>query len=262
MKGKLTFLGTGTSQGVPLPACSCYVCQSQEPKDHRLRSSVLVEVAEHTICIDTGPDFRYQMLREKVMKLDAILYTHEHRDHVGGLDDVRAFNYIHAQAMPLYAPSEVIKALHQSYAYIFNSNYPGIPKVSLCEIDETPFSINDIHITPILVWHHKLRVFGYRMGDLAYITDAKTVPESSRKLIRDIPILIINCLHESPHISHFNLEEALAFIDDIRPKRTYLTHISHLFGTHEEIQSKLPHTVEAAFDGLSILFNPEMSDYS
>jgi len=256
VNGKLTFLGTGTSQGIPLPACSCYVCQSTLPKDNRLRSSVLINVGQQTICIDTGPDFRYQMLREKVKNLSAILFTHEHRDHVGGLDDVRAFNYINNKAMPLYAPEEVIQALKESYAYIFSSSYPGIPKVSLCEINESPFIIEGIRITPVPVWHHKLRVFGYRIGDLAYITDAKTVPESSRKLIRNVPILIINCLHESPHISHFNLQEALAFIDDIRPKQTYLTHISHLFGTHVEIQSKLPNSVDVAYDGLSIIFNP------
>jgi len=255
MKGKLTFLGTGTSQGVPMPVCSCHVCQSPDKKDKRLRSSVLLEIQEFTYCIDSGPDFRYQMLREQVRHLNAILYTHEHRDHIAGLDDVRAFNYIHDQAMPLYGPKEVVAALHQSYSYIFKGNYPGIPKVTVHEIDEAPFVIDGFTFTPIPVWHHAMRVFGYRIGDLAYITDAKTIPESSRALIRGIPTLIINCLHESHHISHFNLEEALAFIDDIKPQQTYLTHISHLFGTHDEISAKLPSGVKPAFDGLSVEFN-------
>lgn len=256
MTGTFTFLGTGTSQGVPMPACNCHVCHSNDPRDNRLRSSGLIRLENFTLCIDAGPDFRYQMLREKVNTLDAIVFTHEHRDHIAGIDDVRAYNYINNQVMPLYAPKEVLDALHQSYPYIFNSNYPGIPRVVLNEISEDPFNIDALTLTPIPVWHHNLRVFGYRFGDLAYITDAKTVPESSRQLIRNIPTLIINCLHESPHISHFNLSEALAFIDDINPGVSYLTHISHLFGTHEEISLKLPPNVHAAYDGLQLGFNP------
>lgn len=256
MTGTFTFLGTGTSQGVPMPACRCHVCKSTNPKDNRLRSSGLIRLGNYTLSIDAGPDFRYQMLRENVSSLDAILFTHEHRDHIAGVDDVRAYNYINNQVMPLYAPSEVVRALHESYAYIFNSSYPGIPKVALHEITEQSFTLKELNVIPIPVFHHKLRVFGYRFGDLAYITDAKTVPETSRELIRNIPTLIINCLHEAKHISHFNLEEALAFIEDIKPERTFLTHISHLFGTHEEIQSKLPPQVYAAFDGLTLSFNP------
>lgn len=254
MTGRLTFLGTGTSQGIPIPACSCRVCQSEDSRDQRLRSSVLLEMADLTLIIDTGPDFRQQMLREKVRSLDAILYTHEHRDHISGLDDIRAYNYQGGGAIPVYAPKEVLRALRQSYHYIFESNYPGIPKIAVTEIDEQPFVVEGIRITPIPVLHYKLPVFGYRVGNLAYITDAKTVPESSRALIRGIDTLVINCLHESPHISHFNLEEALEFIADIQPKITYLTHISHLFGPHAEISSKLPERVFAAFDGLRVDF--------
>lgn len=257
MTGKLTFLGTGTSQGIPIPACSCAVCTSPHPKDNRLRSSVLIEVNEKTLCIDTGPDFRQQMLRERVKNLDAILYTHEHRDHISGLDDIRAYNYAAMRPIPLYAPSEVVEALHRSYHYIFNSNYPGIPKVILHEIDEAPLTLFGLPITPIPVYHYELRVFGYRLGNIAYITDAKTVPESSRELIRGVDTLIINCLHESPHISHFNLEEALQFIEDIGPSQSYLTHISHLFGSHDEINAKLPAHVFAAYDGLRLDFHIE-----
>lgn len=254
MKGRLTFLGTGTSQGIPIPACKCEVCKSPEPKDQRLRSSVLIELNNKTLCIDTGPDFRQQMLRAEVDALDAILYTHEHRDHISGLDDIRAYNYQIQGAIPIYAPSEVIQALHESYSYIFRNDYPGIPKVKVLEIDEKPFTVEGIPITPVPVLHYRLRVFGYKMGNIAYVTDAKTVPESSRSLLRGVDTLIINCLHESPHISHFNLEEALAFIEDIQPKNAYLTHISHQFGTHTEIQKKLPSNVFAAYDGLQLPF--------
>jgi len=254
MIGRLTFLGTGTSQGIPIPACKCEVCKSSEPKDQRLRSSVLLEIKDTTLCVDTGPDFRQQMLRAEVEALDAILYTHEHRDHISGLDDIRAYNYQIQGAIPIYAPSEVIEALHQSYSYIFKSNYPGIPKVNVIEIDEASFEVEGIPITPIPVLHYKMRVFGYRVGNMAYVTDAKTVPEASRSLLRGVDTLIINCLHESPHISHFNLEEALAFIEDIQPKNAYLTHISHQFGVHSKIQGKLPSNVFAAFDGLQLPF--------
>lgn len=254
MRGTLTFLGTGTSQGIPIPGCNCIVCTSKNPKDNRLRSSVLIQVGEQTFCIDSGPDFRYQMLREKVHELNAILYTHEHRDHIAGLDDVRGYNYIQNSNMPLYAPKEVVKALHESFSYIFQGNYPGIPKVEIIEIDEAPFEISGVNFVPIPVMHQNLRVFGYRVGNLAYLTDAKTVFESSRALIRGIDTLVINCLHESAHPSHFNLQEALEFIEDIKPNKAFLTHISHLFGPHDGIIKKLPFNVFPAFDGLKLPF--------
>lgn len=257
MNGVLTFLGTGTSQGIPIITCNCKVCSSHDVKDKRLRSSVLIQYEHLTLCIDTGPDFRFQMLREKVQNLDAVLYTHEHRDHTAGLDDVRAFNYTHNLEMPLYAPREVVLALKDGFKYIFESDYPGIPKVKLIEIDESPFYISDVFIEPIIVWHHELRVFGYRFGDLAYITDAKTVPDESKNKLKGLKTLIINCLHETRHVSHFNLEEALDFIQEIQPESAYLTHISHQFGTHKEILSKLPPNVFPAHDGLTLNFHLE-----
>jgi phosphoribosyl 1,2-cyclic phosphate phosphodiesterase len=255
MTGTLTFLGTGTSQGIPMPVCRCSVCQSDNPKDKRLRSSVLIQIQGKTFCIDSGPDFRYQMLREKVSALDAIIYTHEHRDHIAGLDDVRAFNYLQQKRMPLYAPREVVLALQESFSYIFKGNYPGIPQVEVIEIQEDPFSVLSIPFIPIPAMHQNLRVFGYRIGNLAYLTDAKTVPEPSRTLLKGLDTLVINCLHESPHPSHFNLEEALVFIEAIQPKKTYLTHLSHLFGKHEDIVTKLPSNVLPAYDGLKLPFN-------
>lgn len=254
MTGILTFLGTGTSQGVPLLACQCEVCLSTDPKDKRLRTSALIAIGNRKICIDSGPDFRMQMLREGISDLDAIVFTHAHRDHISGLDDVRAYNYKHDRAMPIYAEAEVIHAIKSNFSYIFESDYPGIPKLDIREITDAPFEIFEIPFQPIPVMHLELLVFGYRVGNLAYITDAKTVPYASKKGLAQLDTLIINCLHEPSHVSHFNLEEALAFIAEIKPKRTYLTHMSHLFGKHPDILAKLPANVFPAYDGLQINF--------
>lgn len=254
MTGTLTFLGTGTSQGVPMLGCECLVCKSSDSKDKRLRTSALLEIGKHTICIDSGPDFRYQLLRADCKNLDAIIFTHSHRDHIAGIDDVRAYNHKQHKPMPIYGAEEVIDALARDYAYIFNSNYPGIPKLDVKMIDENPFYFEDLKITPIPVFHFTMPVFGYRIGQLAYITDAKTVPESSRKLLKDLDVLVVNCLHEYPHISHFNLEEALKFVEDIQPKTTYLTHMSHLIGLHEELIHNLPPNIIPAHDTLKIEF--------
>jgi phosphoribosyl 1,2-cyclic phosphate phosphodiesterase len=256
MKGQITILGSGTSQGVPVIACECEVCSSNDPRDYRTRSSILVEFNGENYVVDAGPDFRNQMLREKVKSLKGVLFTHEHKDHVAGLDDVRPFNYREGRDMEVYAGKRVQEALKREYHYIFaTERYPGIPKISLFELKNEPFVLpNNLPVLPIEVLHYKLPVFGFRFGDLTYITDAKTVSEEERKKIYGSKILIVNCLHHSPHISHFNLEEALRFIEDISPEKAYLTHISHLFGKHTSILKELPENVEVAYDGLKLPF--------
>lgn len=256
MIGKVRILGSGTSQGIPMIACDCDVCQSTDPRDRRLRSSILLELYGLNYCIDAGPDFRYQLLREKVKHLEGILFTHEHKDHVAGLDDVRAFNYFSQKPMNIYCSKNVETALHREFHYVFNEkNYPGIPKINLIPIDKNPFNLDGIEVIPIEVMHYKLPVLGFRIGSFAYITDAKTVAEEEKNKLKNVDILIINALHKFPHISHFNLEEALAFIDEIKPKKAYLTHISHLFGKHEEILKELPKHVSLLYDGLSFEFS-------
>ena len=256
MNGKVRILGSGTSQGIPMIACDCDVCQSTDPRDRRLRSSILLELNGLNYCIDAGPDFRYQLLREKVKHLEGILFTHEHKDHVAGLDDVRAFNYFSQKPMNIYCSKNVETALHREFHYVFNEkNYPGIPKINLIPIDKNPFNLDGIEVIPIEVMHYKLPVLGFRIGSFAYITDAKTIAEDEKNKLKNVDILIINALHKFPHISHFNLEEALAFIDEIKPKKAYLTHISHLFGKHEEILKELPKHVSLLYDGLSFEFS-------
>ncbi len=257
MKGKAIVLGSGTSQGVPLIACHCKVCKSEDLKDKRLRSSLLFQVAEKNYVIDAGPDFRQQMLRANVEELEAIIFTHEHKDHIAGLDDVRAYNYRSNSPMDVYCTSAVENALKKEFHYIFNGDsYPGIPKINIRNISTAPFNLSAAcTITPIQVYHYKMPVLGFRIGDFAYITDAKTIEKSEREKLFGLDILIINALHESPHISHFNLKEALEFITLIQPKKAYLTHISHLFGKHTDIQALLPPNVYPAFDGLEIDFN-------
>ena len=248
---KITILGTGTSQGIPVIACECHVCTSGDPRDKRLRCSILIEAEKGNYVIDTGPDFRQQMLRAKVKSLNGVIFTHEHKDHVAGLDDVRAFNHKQSRAMEIYCTREVETALKREFHYVFDrEDYPGIPKLNINVLDGQPFSLPDgTSFTPVYVLHYKMPVLGFRIKDFVYITDAKTVAEEERAKIRGCDILVINCLHEFPHIAHFNLEEALDFIRDIGPKTTYLTHISHYFGTHEEILRKLPENVYPAFDG-------------
>lgn len=256
MKGRMTILGTGTSQGVPVIACDCYVCQSQDPKDNRTRTSAMIQIKGENHVIDSGPDFRCQMLREKVKTLKSIVFTHEHKDHIAGLDDVRAFNFKEKREMNVYASRRVQEALNREYHYIFaDVKYPGIPKINLSVIENKSFEIDDgIEITPIEVMHYKLPVFGYRIGDLTYITDAKTISKEEKKKITGSRTIIINALRKEPHMSHFNLEEALKFIEEMKPKVAYLTHISHLFGTHSEIAKQLPKNVYPAHDGLSLDF--------
>lgn len=250
---KITILGSGTSQGVPVIACDCYVCSSTEAKDKRLRSSILIEVGGENFVIDVGPDFRQQMLRAEVKSLRAVIFTHEHKDHIAGLDDVRAFNYRESRDMEIFCGNAVEIALKREFHYVFSDDkYPGIPSLNLNIIQNEVFKLNNgVSVLPIQVMHYKMPVFGYRIGDFTYITDAKTISKEERDKVRGSKILIVNALHQSPHISHFNLEEALEFIADVQPEKAYLTHISHLFGTHDEIEKMLPSNVFPAYDGLT-----------
>ena len=254
--GKLTFLGSGTSQGVPVIACTCPTCSSTDPKDQRLRASVLLEFPDLCIAIDAGPDFRQQMLRAKVRHLDAILLTHEHKDHIAGLDDIRAFNYQRQADFPIYCTPKVEMALKREFYYAFEANpYPGVPRFEIRHLEVGRFQIDTYTIDAIEVWHHQMQVLGFRFGKLAYITDAKTVTALEKSKLQDLDILVINALHQYPHPSHFNLAEALEFIAEIKPKQSYLTHISHLFGLHEHISETLPANVQLAYDGLELTFN-------
>ncbi|RYM34625.1 MBL fold metallo-hydrolase [Brumimicrobium glaciale] len=256
MKEKLTVkvLGSGTSQGVPVIGCQCEVCTSKDAKDNRLRSSILFTWNDQNFVIDSGPDFRQQMLREDVRSLRAVIYTHEHKDHVAGMDDVRSFNFLEGRSMELFCTDAVSDALKNEFHYAFGTNvYPGAPRVNINIIENKPFQLPDgPMITPILTYHYKMPVFGYRIGDFAYLTDVKTIPVEELKKLKGVETLIIDCLREEPHISHLNLEEALDIINYLHPKQSYLTHISHLFGTHEQIKAKLPRSVSPAFDGLTI----------
>lgn len=250
---KVTFLGTGTSQGIPVIACDCLVCKSQDVKDNRTRTSIMISVNDKNIVVDTGPDFRQQMLREKVSHLDAILFTHEHKDHVAGLDDVRAFNFVSNAPMPIYLTSQVLSALKREYQYVFDgTNYPGIPQVDIHVINQDTFELFGEEIIPIEVMHYKLPVKGFRVRNFTYITDANFIDEENIKKIEGSEIIVINALRKTKHISHFNLHEALEFIERINPKKAYLIHMSHLLGTHSQISNELPKNVELSYDGLTI----------
>lgn len=250
---KLTFLGTGTSQGVPVIACTCKTCLSDNPRDKRLRTSALIEVDGLNFVIDTGPDFRQQMLREKVKDIRAILFTHEHKDHIAGLDDIRAFNYIHKRPMEVYADERVQIALRREYAYVFaEDKYPGIPRMNTHTIDTEPFYVDDIKITPIRIMHCDLPILGFRINDLTYITDANYIEPEEKEKIKGSRVLVVNALRKEKHISHFNLEEAIALIDEIKPEKAYLTHISHMMGKYINIEKGLPENVTFAYDGLQI----------
>ncbi len=250
---KITFLGTGTSQGVPVITCDCAVCKSNDEKDKRLRSSVLIEVDNNTIVIDAGPDFRQQMLRENVQKLDAVIITHQHKDHLAGLDDVRAFNYKQKKFMDIYGDFRVVEAVKQEFAYSFSENkYPGVPDINLILVNNSNFKINDTEIIPIQVMHHKLPILGFRIKDFTYITDANYITESEKKKIEGSKVLVLNALRIKKHLSHFNLEEALSIIEELKPEKAYLTHISHYLGLFQEVQEKLPENVFLSYDGLNI----------
>ncbi len=248
---KITFLGTGTSQGVPVIACKCKVCQSENRKDKRLRSSVMLEVDEQTLVIDSGPDFRQQMLRENVQKLHAILITHQHKDHIAGLDDIRAFNYFMNTPMAVYGDERVLSALKREFAYVFEDDkYPGIPEMNIHLLENKAFNIANTKIIPIQVMHRFLPVFGFRIKDFTYITDANYISEEEKKKIKGSEILVINALRHKKHLSHFTVNEALEIIQEIAPKKAFLTHLSHQIGLHNEIEKQLPPKVSLAYDGL------------
>jgi len=251
-----TLLGTGTSQGIPVIACNCEVCRSINSKDKRLRSSLLLKIGENNFVIDTGPDFRQQMLREEVNTLRAILITHEHVDHVFGMDDIRSYNWIQNHPLDVYAEPRVQDAIKRIFSYVFvNQKYPGIPKMKLHVINDKSFKIDGVKFIPIRCYHHKLPVYGYRAGDLTYITDTNYIPYDEIKKIEGTRVLIINALRKEKHISHFNLEEALEVIEKIKPEKAYLTHLSHGFGKHDDIEKELPKNVFLAYDGLVIKLN-------
>jgi phosphoribosyl 1,2-cyclic phosphate phosphodiesterase len=251
---KVTVLGSGTSQGVPVIACDCSVCSSADTRDKRLRTSVMIETKGKVFVIDTGPDFRQQMLTYKVKDLTAVLFTHEHKDHVAGLDDVRAFNFKLKRHVDVYAEQRVQESLQREYAYIFAENkYPGIPQINMHTIQNKPFSIEGIDIIPIRAYHHKLPVFGFRIHNFAYLTDVKTVPEAEKSKLEKLEVLILTALRKEEHISHMNLKEALELISEIRPRICYLTHLSHTFGLHAEEEVRLPPGVKIAYDGLTFV---------
>lgn len=251
---KVYFLGTGTSQGIPVIGSNHPVCKSTDFKDKRLRVSVWISWGNHSFVIDCGPDFRQQMLSSNCQKVDAILFTHEHADHTAGIDDIRPFNFKQGE-IPIYAHQRVIDNLRRRFDYVFETvnKYPGAPSVATIEVvNNEPFSLGNKTVIPIDVMHGNLQVFGYRIDDFAYLTDVKTIEKSEIEKLKNLKVLVINALREEPHDTHFNLKEALDFITLVQPKTTYLTHISHIMGYHEEVQKNLPPNVFLAYDNLEI----------
>lgn len=248
-----TFLGTGTSQGVPVIACKCKVCQSHSSNNKRLRTSLMVQSATNNVVIDSGPDFRQQMLREQLQHLNGIVFTHAHKDHTAGLDDIRAFNYVQGKALDVYATPFVQESLKREFHYIFNGpDYPGLPQLKFQTINSSPFSIGDINFIPLKVLHHKLPVLGYRIKDFTYITDANFISSETKNLIKGSKVLVLNALRKEKHISHFNLHEAIDMAIELEAETTYFTHISHQLGLHEQVEAELPKGMHLAYDGLKI----------
>jgi phosphoribosyl 1,2-cyclic phosphate phosphodiesterase len=250
---QITFLGTGTSQGVPLIACPCKVCQSSDSKDKRLRTSILIEVNDKTFIIDTGPDFRQQMLRENIKTLDAVVFTHEHKDHTAGFDDIRAFNFIHKKKMDVYASSRVQEAIKREFAYIFSDfKYPGIPEINLHLLENKLTNVEGVNFLPIEVMHYKLPVFGFRINDFTYITDANYISDKEKEKIKGSKVLVLNALRRETHLSHFTFNEAIELVKELKPEKAYFTHISHQLGLYKNVQNELPYNIELAYDGLKI----------
>jgi phosphoribosyl 1,2-cyclic phosphate phosphodiesterase len=250
---KITFLGTGTSQGVPVVACHCEVCSSTDSRDNRLRSSLLLEDGGKTFVIDAGPDFRQQMLRARVDQLDAILLTHEHKDHIGGLDDVRAFNFFQKKAMDVFARHEIHSLIMKEFDYAFTEEkYPGVPDILLHSVGEEPFKVAHLEVLPILAQHFKLPVLGFRILDMVYLTDVSLITEKEKEKLLGAKVVIVAALRKKPHYSHMNLDQALELIEEIRPEKAFLTHISHMMGLHASVAGELPEKVKLAYDGLKI----------
>jgi len=252
---KVEFLGTGTSQGVPIIACKCVVCSSTNPKDTRLRSSILVSHNNQHLVVDCGPDFRAQMLRCGLESLDAIVFTHAHRDHMAGLDDIRGFNFAMKRPIDIYCENRVEQAIRREFFYAFEEpKYPGVPEMTMHAIGLEPFNLIGMSIIPIQVFHHKLPVLGFRFQDFVYITDANRIEESEIEKMKGCKVLVLNALRREPHISHFTLEEAVNLVHLIQPEAAYFTHISHQLGLHEDLEIELPNHIHLAYDGLSLQF--------
>jgi phosphoribosyl 1,2-cyclic phosphate phosphodiesterase len=252
----VTILGSGTSSGVPLIGCSCEVCRSLDFRDKRLRASVHIAAANKSFVIDTGPDFRQQVLREALPSLDAVIYTHAHKDHTAGLDDVRGFNFLQKRPMPLYATDEVLEQIKMEFSYAFAFHkYPGIPQLELHQIENKNFEVEGVCFQPIQVKHHKLDVFGYRLGDFAYVTDVNGIETAEMTKLENLDVLILGALQKTPHISHYTLAEALAVIEFLKPKRAYLTHMSHSMGRHAMVEKELPTNVKLCYDGLKLVID-------
>ncbi len=250
---KIIFLGTGTSTGVPMVACNCHVCTSPDPKDNRLRTSILVQSASTTIVVDPTPDFRYQMLREKIKHIDAVLITHPHKDHIGGIDDTRPFQFFTNKPTEVYGNDFSLEGVKREIPYAFHDfKYPGVPKIILHEISLQPFTIGDIPIVPVLVWHLKMPVYGFRFGSFTYITDANRIDDAEKEKIKGSDIIVLNALRNEPHISHFTIEEAMQLVFELKIPTAYFTHISHQLGRHEAINEILPNGISLAFDSLKI----------
>lgn len=250
---KITFLGTGTSQGVPVILCTCEVCMSADVRDKRLRSSVRVEVDGKTLIIDTGPDFRYQMLRSHTARIDAILYTHEHKDHIAGLDDIRPYNFLGGQHIHVYATAEVEEALEREFSYAFaKEKYPGVPELTIHRIANNRFEAAGVHVMPIQAMHGHIPVLGFRIGNFTYLTDVNFITDEELEKAKGSEIFVISALRREHHYSHFNLEEALEIIRHVAPKRAYITHISHRLGLHADLEKELPENVFVSYDGLSV----------
>ncbi|MBS1681165.1 MAG: MBL fold metallo-hydrolase [Bacteroidetes bacterium] len=257
---KITFLGTGTSQGVPVIGCACEVCRSLDYRDKRLRVSVLIEADAclpnkqgKNIVIDTGPDFRQQMLRDRVARLEAVLLTHSHKDHIAGLDDVRAFNFLQKSGMPIYGTASTLEQIKREYHYAFDAvRYPGIPVLDLHEIGEEEFEIDGIKITPLPVMHLHMPVLGFRIGSFSYITDAKSIAETTVEKLKGTKVMVLNALQKENHLSHFTLDEAIVQAQKIGAEQTYFTHISHKMGLHQSVAKELPAGMALAYDGLTL----------